>query len=290
MKTTKFNNLRKAALATVATAALVAGTAACGGKNDTATEVSADEIVAALLTAAQNGDNGAIDEILANTDPAVIAEVAPELAGLVESPAAPIVDNAPAAQDTPADNVASAPAADVAPVVEDEPEIEEAPAAEAPAADAPAAEAPAEEAPAAEAPAEEAPESGSSSGPVVTLPGGATAPGALGNYALVPTPEILIYTFQTNGTKINARVLVNAKSNAVLAEIDSVKISYVSRNSMGLILPMTKSGTKLSTAGTGSTWAIDNMGVSEGATVTITATNKGGRTVSVTATVRVITL
>lgn len=285
MKTTKFNNLRKAALATVATAALVAGTAACGGKNDTATEVSADEIVAALLTAAQNGDNGAIDEILASTDPAVIAEVAPELAGLVESPAAPIVDNAPAAQDAPAEDVASAPAADEAPVVEDEPEIEEAPVAEAP-----AAEAPAEEAPAAEAPAEEAPESGSSSGPVVTLPGGATAPGALGNYALVPTPEILIYTFQTNGTKINARVLVNAKSNAVLAEIDSVKISYVSRNSMGLILPMTKSGTKLSTAGTGSTWAIDNMSVSEGATVTITATNKGGRTVSVTATVRVITL
>ena len=280
MKTTKFNNLRKAALATVATAALVAGTAACGGKNDTATEVSADEIVTALLTAAQNGDNGAIDEILASTDPAVIAEVAPELAGLVESPAAPIVDNAPAAQDAPAEDVASAPAADEAPVVEDEPEIEEAPAAEAPA----------EEAPAAEAPAEEAPESGSSSGPVVTLPGGATAPGALGNYALVPTPEILIYTFQTNGTKINARVLVNAKSNAVLAEIDSVKISYVSRNSMGLILPMTKSGTKLSTAGTGSTWAIDNMSVSEGATVTITATNKGGRTVSVTATVRVITL
>ena len=285
MKTTKFNNLRKAALATVATAALVAGTAACGGKNDTATEVSTDEIVAALLTAAQNGDNGAIDEILASTDPAVIAEVAPELAGLVESPAAPIVDNAPAAQDAPADDVASAPAADETPVVEDEPEIEEAPAAEAP-----AAEAPAEEAPAADAPADEAPESGSSSGPVVTLPGGATVPGSIGNYALVPTPEILIYTFQNSGTKINARVLVNAKSSAVLAEIDSVKISYVSRNSMGLILPMTKSGTKLSTAGTGSTWAIDNMSVSEGATVTITATNKGGRTVSVTATVRVITL
>lgn len=280
MKTTKFNNLRKAALATVATAALVAGTAACGGKNDTATEVSTDEIVAALLTAAQNGDNGAIDEILASTDPAVIAEVAPEVAGLVESPAAPIVDNAPAAQDAPADEVAPAPTSDDAPVVEDEPEIEEAPAAEAPA----------EEAPAADAPAEEAPESGSSSGPVVTLPGGGSLAGSIGNYALVPTPEILIYTFQNSGTKINARVLVNAKSSAVLAEIDSVKISYVSRNAMGLILPMTKSGTKLSTAGTGSTWAIDGMGVSEGATVTITATNKGGRTVSVTATVRVITL
>ena len=285
MKTTKFNNLRKAALATVATAALVAGTAACGGKNDTATEVSADDIVAALLTAAQNGDNGAIDEILANTDPAVIAEVAPELAGLVDSPVAPIVDTAPAAQDAPAEDVASAPAAEEAPVVEDEPEIEEAPAAEAP-----AAEAPAEEAPAAEAPAEAAPESGTSTGPSITLPGGGSLAGALPNYALVPTPEILIYTFQNSGTKINARVLVNAKGSGVLAEIDSVKISYVSRNSMGLFLPMTKTGTKLSTAGTGSTWAIDGMSVSEGATVTITATNKGGRTVSVAATVRVITL
>ncbi|MFM7488922.1 MAG: hypothetical protein ACKO36_01120 [Actinomycetota bacterium] len=284
MKTTKFNNLRKAALATVATAALVAGTAACGGKNDTATEVSADDIVAALLTAAQNGDNGAIDEILANTDPAVIAEVAPELAGLVDSPVAPIVDTAPAAQDAPAEDVASAPAAEEAPVVEDEPEIEEAPAAEAPAADAPA-----EEAPAAEAPAEEAPESGTSTGPSITLPGGGSFAGALPNYALVPTPEILIYTFQNSGTKINARVLVNAKGSGVLAEIDSVKISYLSRNSMGLFFPMTKTGTKLSTAGTGSTWAIDGMSVSEGATVTITATNKGGRTVSVAATVRVIT-
>jgi len=274
MKTTKFNNLRKAALATVATAALVAGTAACGGKNDTATEVSADDIVAALLTAAQNGDNGAIDEILANTDPAVIAEVAPELAGLVDSPAAPIVDNAPAAQDAPADDVASAPAAEEAPVVEDEPEIEEAPA---------------EEAPAADAPAEAAPGSGTSTGPSITLPGGGSLAGALPNYALVPTPEILIYTFQNSGTKINARVLVNAKGSGVLAEIDSVKISYVYRNSTGLFLPMTKTGTKLSTAGTASTWAIDGMSVSEGATVTITATNKGGRTVSVAATVRVIT-
>jgi len=274
MKTTKFNNLRKAALATVATAALVAGTAACGGKNDTATEVSADDIVAALLTAAQNGDNGAIDEILANTDPAVIAEVAPELAGLVDSPAAPIVDNAPAAQDAPAEDVASAPAAEEAPVVEDEPEIEEAPA---------------EEAPAAEAPAEAAPGSGTSTGPSITLPGGGSLAGALPNYALVPTPEILIYTFQNSGTKINARVLVNAKGSGVLAEIDSVKISYVYRNSTGLFLPMTKTGTKLSTAGTASTWAIDGMSVSEGATVTITATNKGGRTVSVAATVRVIT-
>ena len=274
MKTTKFNNLRKAALATVATAALVAGTAACGGKNDTATEVSADDIVAALLTAAQNGDNGAIDEILANTDPAVIAEVAPELAGLVDSPAAPIVDNAPAAQDAPAEDVASAPAAEEAPVVEDEPEIEEAPA---------------EEAPAAEAPAEAAPGSGTSTGPSITLPGGGSFAGSLPNYALVPTPEILIYTFQNSGTKINARVLVNAKGSGVLAEIDSVKISYVYRNSTGLFLPMTKTGTKLSTAGTASTWAIDGMSVSEGATVTITATNKGGRTVSVAATVRVIT-
>ncbi len=279
MKTTTFTTIRKAALATVATAALVAGTAACGGKNDSAASTgNADEIVAALLDAAKNGNTDAINEIVAQADPNVIAEVAPQVADAVATPAAPApapsVENAPAAEAAP----------EAAPVAEAAPAVAEAPAAnEAPAADA----APAVD----DAPAPQgAPEQ--SSGPVVTLPGIAGNIGSIAqvlpNLGQAPTPEILIYTFQRNGTKINARVLVNAKSSAALADIDSVTITYVNRSPMGIILPMSKTGTKLSTAGTASTWAIDNMGISEGESVTITVTNKAGRTSSVTATVRVI--
>ena len=89
---------------------------------------------------------------------------------------------------------------------------------------------------------------------------------------------------------MNARVVVNGKSAGELASIDSVKISYTYRNSMGLVLPMSKTGTKISTSTMGSTWAIDGLSVNEGDTVTITATNKGGRTVTATVTVHVIIL
>ena len=267
MKTTKITNLRKAALATVATAALVAGTAACGGKNDSANQLSTDEVVAALLDVARSGDTGAIDTILANTDPSVIAEVAPEIAEIVEN--VEIVE-AP---------VADAPAA-------------EAPAAEAPAAEAPAAEvaeAPAAEAPAEEAPAEDAP-AGSDSSTAPGRFGSGSLAGSLPNYSLVPTPEILIYTFSPSGTKINARVLVNAKSTGTLAAIDTVKISYTVRTELGLTLPMSKTGSLVSTSGTGSVWSIDGMGIKNGDTVTITVTNKGGRSTSTVATVSVIVL
>lgn len=279
MKTTKITNLRKAALATVATAALVAGTAACGGKNDSANQLSTDEVVAALLDAARSGDTGAIDTILANTDPSVIAEVAPEIAEIVENVEAPVAD-APVA-DAPA---AEAPAAEVA-----EAPAEETPAEETPAAEAPAEEAPAEEAPAAEAPAEEAP-AGSDSSTAPGSFGSGSLAGSLPNYSLVPTPEILIYTFSPSGTKINARVLVNAKSTGTLAAIDTVKISYTVRTELGLTLPMSKTGSLVSTSGTGSVWSIDGMGIKNGDTVTITVTNKGGRSTSTVATVSVIVL
>ncbi|MEY3092415.1 MAG: hypothetical protein RIU67_1198 [Actinomycetota bacterium] len=284
MKTTKITNLRKAALATVATAALVAGTAACGGKNDSANQLSTDEVVAALLDAARSGDTGAIDTILANTDPSVIAEVAPEIAEIVENVEAPVAD-APAAEAPAAEApAAEAPAAEVA-----EATTEETPAAEAPAEEAPAEEAPAAEAPAEEAPAEEAP-AGSDSSTAPGRFGSGSLAGSLPNYSLVPTPEILIYTFSPSGTKINARVLVNAKSTGTLAAIDTVKISYTVRTELGLTLPMSKTGSLVSTSGTGSVWSIDGMGIKNGDTVTITVTNKGGRSTSTVATVSVIVL
>jgi hypothetical protein len=289
MKTTKITNLRKAALATVATAALVAGTAACGGKNDSANQLSTDEVVAALLDAARSGDTGAIDTILANTDPSVIAEVAPEIAEIVENVEAPVAD-APAAEAPAAEApAAEAPAAEVAEATTEETPAAEAPAEEAPAEEAPAAEAPAEEAPAEEAPAEDAP-AGSDSSTAPGRFGSGSLAGSLPNYSLVPTPEILIYTFSPSGTKINARVLVNAKSTGTLAAIDTVKISYTVRTELGLTLPMSKTGSLVSTSGTGSVWSIDGMGIKNGDTVTITVTNKGGRSTSTVATVSVIVL
>ena len=284
MKTTKITNLRKAALATVATAALVAGTAACGGKNDSANELSNDEVVAALLDAARSGDTGAIDTILANTDPSVIADIAPEIAEIVENVEAPVADapvaEAPAAE-APA---AEAPAAEVA-----EATAEETPAAEAPAEEAPAAEAPAAEAPAEEAPAEEAP-AGSDSSTAPGRFGSGSLAGSLPNYSLVPTPEIFIYSFSPSGTKVNARVLVNAMGTGTLATIDTVKISYTVRTELGLTLPMSKTGSLVSTSGTGTVWSIEGMSIKNGDTVTITVTNKGGRTASKVVTVSVIVM
>ncbi|MFZ9398413.1 MAG: hypothetical protein ACO28Q_07515, partial [Ilumatobacteraceae bacterium] len=160
---------------------------------------------------------------------------------------------------------------------------------EAPAEEAPAAEAPAEEAPAEEAPAEDAP-AGSDSSTAPGRFGSGSLAGSLPNYSLVPTPEILIYTFSPSGTKINARVLVNAKSTGTLAAIDTVKISYTVRTELGLTLPMSKTGSLVSTSGTGSVWSIDGMGIKNGDTVTITVTNKGGRSTSTVATVSVIVL
>jgi len=263
MKTTKINNLRKAALATVATAALVAGTAACGGKNDSASELSTDEVVVALLDATRSGDTGAVNEILANTDPSVIAEVAPEIAEIVEAPAV----------DAP---IAEAPAAEAA----EAPVVEEAPAAEAPAAEAPVVE---------ETPAEEAP-AGSDSSTAPGRFGSGSLAGSLPNYSLVPTPKILIYTFSPSGTKINARILVDAVGSGTLAAIDTVKISYFARTELGITLPMSKTGSLVSSSGTGTVWGVDGMGIKNGDTVTITVTNKGGRTTSVVATVAVIVL
>ena len=98
MKTTKFNNLRKAALATVATAALVAGTAACGGNLVSETEP------------ASTPTSDISDSLDANTvtnESTVIAAASDRVNGDITSTdgtdVVPAEESAPAGEATPAE-------------------------------------------------------------------------------------------------------------------------------------------------------------------------------------------
>jgi hypothetical protein len=84
--------------------------------------------------------------------------------------------------------------------------------------------------------------------------------------------------------------MVNAMGTGTLATIDTVKISYTVRTELGLTLPMSKTGSLVSTSGTGTVWSVEGMSIKNGDTVTITVTNKGGRTASKVVTVSVIVM
>ena len=61
MKTTKNLRIKNTILATFAVAGLVAGTAACGGKNTDSADAEKQALVELLLAAAQSGDAGRSD-------------------------------------------------------------------------------------------------------------------------------------------------------------------------------------------------------------------------------------
>ncbi|MFZ8916834.1 MAG: hypothetical protein ACO20K_05840, partial [Ilumatobacteraceae bacterium] len=113
MKTTKNLTIKNTVLATIAVAGLVAGTAACGGKNTNSAETEKQALVELLLAAAQSGDAGKIAEVVAQADPGLVADVLPEIT-LDVTPAA---DEAPVASETvtPEEAAPVAPEAEVAP-------------------------------------------------------------------------------------------------------------------------------------------------------------------------------
>lgn len=275
MKTIKIQNLRQSALLGVVVAGLVVSTAACGSNKSDDSSADSAAVVESILGAIDNGVDATFPSVTTVSDAATDAAAdAPADAAVVwpaaeEMPqnapaaaadaAAPVADDQPAAAEAPADDATAnvAEAADEA-VVE---EMDDAPIVEGPVADAIAA----------------------AASPANPLGNGSSI--ALPNLGQVPTPKIVITTFREEGGRITARILIDAKSTDALAAIASVKVSYVTRGANGLWMPISKFGSHLSSAGTGSVWSVDGMNLAKGDSIIITVTNEGGRNTSVTATV-----
>ena len=248
MTTTRTLTFRKALLATVAVAGLVAGTAACGGKNsDTSAEAEKQALIEALLDAARTGvDTDQIADIIAEADPNLVAQILPEIdaeldivvpeTGL-ETPAAPEAEVAP-------EEVAPE---EVAPEVVTPDE---------------------EAAPEVVTPEEEAaPESGSDGG--FTLPGISLPP--LTN--LIATPQVEGVMFWITGDTTKVTVMVNEKSPLALADIVEVKVTY-----MFLGMPIVDYGVQGSEVGTNVwSWIIADTVIDNDTDVTITVKNAAGK-------------
>lgn len=273
MKTTKIQNLRQSALLGVVVAGLVVSTAACGSNKSDDSSADSAAVVESILGAIDNGVDATFPSVTTVAD-------APADAAVVWPAAEEMPQNAPAVADDAA-----------APVADDQP-----------AAEAPAAEAPADDAAVAanddeatdEAVVEEMDDAPIVEGPVADAIAAAASPSnplgngssiALPNLGQVPTPKIVITTFREEGGRITARILIDRKSTDALAAIDSVKVSYVTRGANGLWMPISKLGSHLSSAGTGSVWSVDGMNLAKGDSIIITVTNEGGRNTSVTVTV-----
>jgi hypothetical protein len=263
MKTTKNLTIKNTVLATIAVAGLVAGTAACGGKNTNSAETEKQALVELLLAAAQSGDAGKIAEVVAQADPGLVADVLPEIT-LEVTPAA---DEAPVASETvtpeeaapvaPEEDTAVAPEEDATPADDaaEAPEEEDA--------------APADDA--AEAPEEEVAPEDDESTPDFDL--------YLDMTEIMPTinvvPEIDGALVFADGMKYKMTIFVNEGSTLVLADIETVTVRFTS--STGPIrLPITKQATLGSSDGDSSIWTISGLPVNEGDILTVTATNRLG--------------
>ena len=257
MKTTKTLTIKNTILATFAVAGLVAGTAACGGKNNDSADAEKQALVELLLAAAQSGDADEIADALAEAGPDLVAQIVPELAPEV----APDELVAPEMEVTPEE---------VTPEVtpdEAAPEAEEA---------APEVVTPEEEStPEEVAPEEDAAPEGDDSSrpgfdfdfdvdfPVVTMP------------TITITPEITGALVLPDGSNYRASIFIDENSPLLLADITSVTVSY-RYTVAGLSVPVTKPATISSDNGSDSVWTIQGLKVSVGQTLVITATNRSG--------------
>jgi hypothetical protein len=258
MKTTKNLTIKKTVLATIAVAGLVAGTAACGGKNtDTSAEAEKQALVELLLAAAQSGDASGIAEVVAQADPGLVAEVLPEIAPV--APVAPEADDAPIAPEAevaPEEDAAVTPEEEVAPAA---PEAEATP--EGDEAVAPEEEAAAEE-------------------DTTVTPGvdwdfdlDIAVPEIMPTFNVVP--EIDAALVFADGLKYKMSIFVNEGSTLLLADIQTVTVRFTS--STGPIrFPITKNASLGSSDGDSSIWTISGLPVSEGDILTVTATNRLG--------------
>jgi len=258
MKTTKNLTIKNTVLATIAVAGLVAGTAACGGKNTNSAETEKQALVELLLAAAQSGDAGKIAEVVAQADPGLVADVLPEIT-LDVTPAA---DEAPVASET----VTPEEAAPVAPEAEVAPEEDTAVAPEEDAA-------PADDA--TEAPEEEvAPEDDESTPDFdFDFDLDLDVPEIMPTFNVVPEIDgALVFA---DGMKYKMTIFVNEGSTLLLADIETVTVRFTS--STGPIrLPITKQATLGSSDGDSSIWTISGLPVNEGDILTVTATNRLG--------------
>ena len=259
MKTTKNLTIKNTVLATIAVAGLVAGTAACGGKNTNSAETEKQALVELLLAAAQSGDAGKIAEVVAQADPGLVADVLPEIT-LDVTPAA---DEAPVASETvtPEEAAPVAPEEDATPADDaaEAPEEEDA--------------APADDA--AEAPEEEvAPEDDESTPDFdFDFDLDLDVPEIMPTFNVVPEIDgALVFA---DGMKYKMTIFVNEGSTLLLADIETVTVRFTS--STGPIrLPITKQATLGSSDGDSSIWTISGLPVNEGDILTVTATNRLG--------------
>ncbi|MGA1299050.1 MAG: hypothetical protein ACO31G_10310 [Ilumatobacteraceae bacterium] len=266
MKTTKNLTIKNTVLATIAVAGLVAGTAACGGKNTNSAETEKQALVELLLAAAQSGDAGKIAEVVAQADPGLVADVLPEIT-LDVTPAA---DEAPVASETvtPEEAAPVAPEAEVAPE-EDTAVTPEEDSAVTPEEDA----APADDA--TEAPEEDvAPEDDESTPDFdFDFDLDLDVPEIMPTFNVVPEIDgALVFA---DGLKYKMTIFVNEGSTLLLADIQTVTVRFTS--STGPIrLPITKQATLGSSDGDSSIWTISGLPVNEGDILTVTATNRLG--------------
>ena len=264
MTTNRTHSLRKAILATVAVAGLVAGTAACGGKNsDTSAATEKQELIELLLDAARQGSStDQIADIIAQADPNLIAQVLPEIDGELDItfPEMGIPDSVASEAVTPEETAPDAPESEVSPeevapeIVTPEEEI------------APEAVTPEEDV-APETEDEVAPESGSGGG--FTFPGVSLPP--LMNLTVTPQVEGVMFWITGDTTKVT--VMVNEKSPLALADIVEVKVTY-----RFLGMPIVDYGVKGGEVGTNVwSWIISDTVIDNDTDVTITVTNAAGK-------------
>ena len=253
MNTTRNLSIRKAILTTVAVAGLVAGTAACGGKNtDSSAETDKQALVEALLDAARTGTEAEIANIIEAADPNLVAQVMPEIDAELDAPnvTAPETAVADSADEVVAPE-ASAPE-DATPEVEAEEEV-------------------AEEEVAEEVVEETAPESGSSGSgsfprfPNVSLP---SIP------LFIPTPQVEGVMFWAMGDNTKVTVMIDEKSALALADVVEVKISYSFLGS-AIADYAAKGGEVGSNVWS---WSVDDTVIANGFDVTITVKNAAGKT------------
>ena len=266
MITTRTHSLRKALLATVAVAGLVAGTAACGGKNTDTSATEKQELIELLLDAARQGSStDQIADIIAKADPNLISQVLPEIDDELDiiSPEIGLPDPVAPEAVTPDETAPDAPESEVSPeevapeIVAPEDEI------------APEVVTPEEEvAPEVVTPEEEvAPESGSGGG--FTFPGVSLPP--LMNLTVTPQVEGVMFWITGDTTKVT--VMVNEKSPLALADIVEVKVTY-----RFLGMPIVDYGVKGSEVGTNVwSWIIADTVIDNDTDVTITVKNAAGK-------------
>jgi len=277
MKNLTNKSIKKAIVATVAMAGLIAGTAACGGSNTTSADAEKQALVELLLDAARNGaSEGDIAEIIAEADPNLIAQVLPEVTDELDVVVPEMGTDEPAAPEAGAPEASG----EIAPE-------EVAPEASAPEASAPEASAPEASAPEADEEAEE--EGGSESDfdlgdmfpdidldgfdpdfdldiPEITIPDLSTP--------TVTAPNVEFASFWNRGMVTEAWIVINEGSGHVLSNITSVKLSY----KVGFISVIKNAVFDVELDNNIFRWKASSTNIQSGTDVTITVTNAFGLT------------